>query len=320
MKACNWGWIVCSAFIVSCNPMKSQSPSKLKGLGPEVIYGEDNRKDFYEIQDRHWQELGLSTTALVDFRDLMENPSNPNEYLLKSKTYGQRFRLCEEEKFFQQPSVSFCSGFLVGPQTVVTAGHCLRNEYNCETVRFIFDYKIDSVKSEASTIDKQNVFSCSKLIHTEVNAISGRDFAIVRLDRVVEDYPPLPLRSGGELRMDEELTVIGYPSGLPLKWADQGRLRNTLNPNFLITNLDTYGGNSGSAVFNSQSRLVEGILVRGETDFVYDQASQCRRSKVCLPDSCRGEDVVRISLIYEHLTPGDLMPLEQETSLFQEIK
>ncbi|WP_420540401.1 S46 family peptidase (plasmid) [Paenibacillus polymyxa] len=33
---------------------------------------------------------------------------------------------------------------------------------------------------------------------------------------------------------------------------------------FFVANLDTYGGNSGSPVFNSDTHEVEGILVRGE--------------------------------------------------------
>jgi len=304
-------WMVTLSLLASCSPMKSDRSSKLKILGPEVIYGEDNRKDFYQIEDENWQSLSLSTAALTDFRDLLENPNNPQEYLLKTKSYGQRYHLCEDEKFVEQPTVSFCSGFLVGPQTLVTAGHCLRNDYNCETVRFVFGYKMDSAKAESTVIPKENVFSCSQLIHTETNAVSGRDFAIVRLDREVENFDPLALRSGGELRLEDKLTVVGYPSGLPLKWADQGVLRDIQSPNYVITNLDTYGGNSGSAVFNSQSRLVEGILVRGENDFVYDQISRCWRAKVRQPSDCRGEDVVRISLIYDYLTPKELMPKSQ---------
>ncbi len=35
----------------------------------------------------------------------------------------------------------------------------------------------------------------------------------------------------------------------------------------MICNLDTYGGNSGSAVFNKDGTIVEGILVRGARDY-----------------------------------------------------
>ena len=92
--------------------------------------------------------------------------------------------------------------------------------------------------------------------------------------------------------MGEALTVIGYPSGLPLKVASGGRVR-TVKSEYYVTNLDTYGGNSGSAVFNSTSGEVEGILVRGENDFVSQNG--CVVSNRCTFEGCRGEDVTKIS-------------------------
>jgi hypothetical protein len=60
---------------------------------------------------------------------------------------------------------------------------------------------------------------------------------------------------------------------------------------FFAANLDTYGGNSGSPVFNATSGTVEGILVRGENDFVSN--GSCYVSLVCPTTGCRGEDVTR---------------------------
>jgi hypothetical protein len=60
-----------------------------------------------------------------------------------------------------------------------------------------------------------------------------------------------------------------------------------------VANLDTYGGNSGSPVFNATNHQVEGILVRGENDFVTN--GSCYVSLVCPTTGCRGEDVTRCS-------------------------
>ncbi|MBZ0254010.1 MAG: hypothetical protein K8I02_11785, partial [Candidatus Methylomirabilis sp.] len=54
--------------------------------------------------------------------------------------------------------------------------------------------------------------------------------------------------------------------------------------------------NSGSAVFNAPSvaagaPFVEGILVRGEQDFVFQDT--CFKSNVCTDLGCSGEDVTR---------------------------
>jgi len=57
-------------------------------------------------------------------------------------------------------------------------------------------------------------------------------------------------------------------------------------------NLDTYGGNSGSPVFNSES-IVEGMLVRGETDFVTQDDRMI--SLVCPITGREGENCTRIT-------------------------
>jgi Peptidase S46 len=87
------------------------------------------------------------------------------------------------------------------------------------------------------------------------------------------------------------LYVIGHPCGLPQKYAPRARVRDNTPDTFFVANLDTYGGNSGSPVFNSSSNAVEGILVRGENDFV--SRGSCYVSMVCPTTGCRGEDVTR---------------------------
>ncbi|MEI8190645.1 MAG: hypothetical protein WCI75_13115 [candidate division NC10 bacterium] len=68
------------------------------------------------------------------------------------------------------------------------------------------------------------------------------------------------------------------------------------SPNgYFVANLDTYGGNSGSAVFSATTGLVEGILVRGENDYVWKGG--CRVSNRCPADGCRGEDVTKVSAL-----------------------
>ena len=70
-------------------------------------------------------------------------------------------------------------------------------------------------------------------------------------------------------------------------------VRDNSPDSFFVANLDTYGGNSGSPVFNQDDDVVEGILVRGETDFVFN--GTCVVSNVCPTTGCRGEDVTRTS-------------------------
>jgi hypothetical protein len=50
-------------------------------------------------------------------------------------------------------------------------------------------------------------------------------------------------------------------------------------------------------VFNTTTGLIEGILVRGETDYTYRTGGGqfCRISNRCANDGCRGEDVTKIA-------------------------
>jgi hypothetical protein len=51
-----------------------------------------------------------------------------------------------------------------------------------------------------------------------------------------------------------------------------------LRRNYFTANLDSYAGNSGSPVFNQKTGRVEGILIQGADDFVYNEENQCLES------------------------------------------
>jgi V8-like Glu-specific endopeptidase len=123
------------------------------------------------------------------------------------------------------------------------------------------------------------------------------DYAVVELNRDVEGATPMKFRKSGKITDGQELVVIGHPSGLPTKIADGAFVRNNSSKAFFSASLDTYGGNSGSAVFNVNTGEIEGILVRGENDYVRN--GSCTASNLCPMDGCRGEDVTRIMNVKE---------------------
>ncbi len=99
------------------------------------------------------------------------------------------------------------------------------------------------------------------------------------------------IRRAGRFGNTQAIHVIGRPSGLPTKFAGGAAVRNNQPNAFFVANLDNYGGNSRSPVFNSATHEVEGILVQGETDFV--QQGNCMVSLVCPNAGYRGEDCTR---------------------------
>jgi V8-like Glu-specific endopeptidase len=266
-----------------------------------VIYGDDNRLDLYQVQDQHLLSLADSTVALVFMTDITTNGSTATLSTTPFRT-SFRYPLCETERFAEQDTVAFCSGFLVAPNIVLTAGHCVQNQGNpnsdCNTTRFVFGFNVPTEGYRPLQISTSEIYSCKHLIKYKQDS-SGADFSVVELDRPVTNHRPLKMRLTGDPAVNDELTVIGHPSGLPVKVAG-GAILRSLNNGFIRASLDTYGGNSGSAVFNSSTYEVEGILVRGEIDFVLKD-NKCMESKVCGQNDCRGEDVTRISEVLPFL-------------------
>jgi V8-like Glu-specific endopeptidase len=259
----------------------------------KVIYGDDNRQDVFASTNASYIELAKSTAAMI-------NPTN-----LKSITNGeveingstlQARGICAQERFSQQISAANCSGFLVADNKLVTAGHCIKNEADCRSYKWVFDYKVDSAEQGKVNVPSSSVYSCKRVISRKLDTASKDDYAYIELDRKVTDRHPLKVRKSGKPSKGDSLVVIGHPTGLPTKISDGANIRS-LQAKFFTANLDTYGGNSGSAVFNTETEEVEGILVRGETDYVYNSSLGCQVSNVCSNDGCRGEDVTFITNI-----------------------
>jgi V8-like Glu-specific endopeptidase len=261
-----------------------------------VIYGNDDRLDYYEVQDPLWKASADSTVALIRAADLSDNNGITT---IVTVPYGQVYQLCPSERFWSQQSAAICSGFLVRSDLVVTAGHCISSQDDCDKTRMVLGFQITDPNSLPHTVATDQVYSCAKIVHT-VSVATGEDFAVVKLDRPVTQVPPLLYRTSGKIGVGESLHVIGYPYGLPAKLAGGATVR-AVQSEFLTANLDTFGGNSGSAVFNSVTGEVEGILVRGENDFVFQ--GNCRVSNRCPDGGCRGEDVTLFERVLPYLDP-----------------
>jgi subtilisin-like proprotein convertase family protein len=176
----------------------------------------------------------------------------------------------------------------------------------------VFGFAIEQPNGTAQVALRDNVYSCRELIHAQAPS-NGADFGVIRLDRPVTNHVPLRLRQSGAIRAGDGIFVVGHPAGLPQKLADGATVRS-VNTDYFVANLDTYGGNSGSAVFNAVTREVEGILVRGETDFV--SSGSCQVSNRCSSSGCRGEDVTRIDQVLSFLPSPTQPPPPPEPSEF----
>ncbi len=281
-----------------------------------VIYGEDDRVDLSEATEMQ-QELARSTAVMVPKERIKKSLFSRMASLSGARSFDEQVTdyegipLCKEERFRDKITGGVCSGFLIGADIMVTAGHCIMTDEQCKAHDWVFDFLPD--ENAKYRIPKKNIYSCEKLIAWKNDFITGLDYAIIKLSKRVSGRKPLDIRRKGKIEDNADVMVIGNPYGLATKVAAGAKVVDNEDEAFFVTDLDTLQGNSGSAVFNAKTGVVEGILVRGEDDFEYDYDRECFKSKRCADaNECRGEDVIRITELPEINSGGKLHMIAQK--------
>jgi S1-C subfamily serine protease len=253
------------------------------------IYGVDNRKDHFDMP-KAVKPLAASSVALVKKADLTKTSAG---WQLQTVPFQDEYQLCSDETFAVQPLGCFCSGVLVAPDVIATAGHCVERASELAGIRFVFGFRMIDEDQVQTTFDADDVYTGKQVIGRQLTA-DGTDWALVKLDRPVKGRTPVKLRTSGKIGNRDRVFVIGHPCGLPQKFADGASVQLNARANYFTATLDTYGGNSGSPVFSAKTKALEGLLVRGQTDFVW--VGNCRVSQVYPSSGSAGEDVTRTAV------------------------
>lgn len=279
--------LVLSLFL---SPLSHSQQPMIQFGGTQLIYGADDRVEVEDYDDLDFQEKAKSVAVKISKRRLNEEDSPPNSIEFYDRKLNQRIRnLCPTERFFEQSSIGDCTGFLVGPKTLITAGHCVNNSYECTNNRWVFDFKKDTTEFK-----RENVYSCKRVLDHDQTYTNKKvsDYAVIELDRPVINRSPLKFRRFGKVSSGTPLVVIGHPLGLPMKITDGARVTRMndlekthpwrsiiLRENYFTANLDTYSGASGSPVFNKNTGKVEGLIIQGAEDFTTNEKNFCLESR-----------------------------------------
>lgn len=241
------------------------------------IFGKDNR---VEAKTRmNYNGYTMATATMVEIDKIQGDRiycDNLKEFIIDR--FGDH-DFDPSVKFLDQPSAGMCTGFLIAPDIIVTAGHCITEAEDCEKYEWVFDYTSDvPYNSEEGyiTIPASKRYKCKEVLATKL--ISGSetiDYAIIRLDRAT-DRVPYRFRTGLKPNLFDSVDMIGAPSGIPLKLVDNAIVTKNAESQYFVTNLDAFPGNSGGPVFNKNG-FIEGILVRGPRfgDYEYDEDCDC---------------------------------------------
>jgi len=219
---------------------------------------------------------------------------------LRATTLANSYGLCLDQRFRDQPTAASCSATLIDDDLLVTAGHCLGSQQECQAQRFVLGYQMEL--EGLAPLSSGDVFSCQQLVMTYDDG--QVDYAFVKLDRPVPltQGEPAPVRRAQlPLQEGDPLVMMGFPSGLPLKIDDGGFVSDprALTSDFFMATVDAFGGNSGSGVFNASGEQV-GILVRGEQDYV--QRGRCTVVNELSLDRGPGDSAEEITYLHQALS------------------
>jgi len=273
----------------------------------DVVYGEDDRKEVFEV-DGELRDLATRSIVAIVQKDNLDETDPANIGVLADSA-GSSLGLCRSERFWEDPVAASCSGTLIADDLVLTAAHCLGSGMgahstisaarSCKAKRFVFGYYKDG-PGDMHPIRSEDVFSCAEpvLVRKQGTMVGANrvdlDFAVVRLDRsATPRFAPVKLRPDPEQLPSSSLTVLGFPSGMPLKIAGNGKVTSVRSEgDFFSATVDTFAGNSGSGIFDSKTFEQVGVLLGGEPD--YERNGSCSVVSRCSDTGCDGKRSERV--------------------------
>lgn len=280
------GLALCSVLSFGVGCVRVETETEVSRSEQAIVYGNDNRQEAWEFADSTMSDaLIQSSVALVPASRIVdESSANPS---LSASTLLELVGLCPEERFALQPCAADCSGTLISPDLVLTAGHCLVST-PCPDLRLVFDYRTQPDGS-LRPLQPDAIFHCSNVVASRFDALV--DYALIRLDRPALGRLPARVRVGNlPLPVSSELVFAGYPTGLPLKLAaDAWVSRNRDDAlDYFAASLDAFPGSSGSGVFAADTLELVGVLARGpQPAYGRTSGESCVRP-VYVPDSTPG--------------------------------
>jgi hypothetical protein len=268
--------------LVGCSQATDEVSARVQ---EPVVYGEDRRVQYYEISDPALRTLVASTSIALVSQDNVRIVDGG--VVLNGPTWQAQDGLCADVTFGADPVVAYCSGVLIAPDLVLTAGHCL-SAYDCTRMALVRNFRRSS-GTDLETIGIDDLRFCGSVVawnSGEDNADDRTDFAWIKLDHPLDSGQNDPrwvfLPEGA--RVDGTAVMsFGYGAGGPVK-LDTGRISDArlASRDFLLTNLDAFAGMSGAPILDQQDHLI-GIDNRGAPDLVVDPVEGCKRPNV-LPE------------------------------------
>lgn len=264
--------------------------------GQKAIYGSFDSKFTSKQSPQHILYMSTGIAYIVPKKNVKKLDKKTN--MIVAKPLSDVANLCSYENFSDHRASSpTCTGFLVAPDLVATAGHCVTDKKSCKNLNFVFGVTSAKEFSQGFQIDKTNFYSCKKIITTNQN--DRRDYALIKLNKKVQARHIFEIEDDSRLNDESSVYMIGHPLGLPVTYTRAVPVSNYYFNDFFTAPLNSFSGNSGSPVINSSTNKVVGILASGQKDF--DEPTDLRSCKTYARYKNGAETITRISLLEDFL-------------------
>jgi hypothetical protein len=285
--------------------------SRLRGIRERIVFLETTIHGDFDIVESSSvaaPPLGISTLApqtqanlnaqaavIIVEKDRIEPDEATGRFRLIPANAGDFHELCEDEKYAKAITArSVGSGILVGPSSILTAAHCVAGLVPLENLYFVFDF-VGTIGSERVEFEPTDVYEGETIL--DKNMALPIDWAVVKLKSKVQRRSPVRVFEGDPTPVGTDVYVIGHPLGMTRKSAGGAHVRSGTAATF-VANLDVFGGNSGSAVYDAATNDLLGVVTDGSVDLLLcGCADGCKRPQKCADNGCNGEVVVRTTEI-----------------------
>ncbi len=263
----------------------ASSSKELETRRQSVIYQKNDLQDYFEVGEQRQRDLVKESTLALFYREEV-NFDDPYDVQVRAIPSSESDKYCPETPYLSQPHGAHCTGTLIADDLVLSAGHCVLSQEDCEKTMFVFDYYLVQEDRVENILSSDDIFYCDELVVREESLEEDgqgliqayQDYAIVRLDRGVgASRKPVELQLKAD-SVDEgaPLLQVGTPLGTPIKVDDGAsvQLAGSIDSGFFLGNTDGFSGGSGSGVYNEAGRLI-GIYGGGRADFSNDPDRDC---------------------------------------------
>ena len=163
-----------------------------------------------------------------------------------------------------QMDLSSCTGTLIGPDTVLCAGHCTQDATNLSaasgSVTFDFQTNCDGTRPAGYN---PRFYKVNKIIRAHFISVGSLDYSLLQLKTPVVGIAPIPMRPDLPA-VNDPVFEVHHPQAITKKVS----ARHTGAParissmpfqsgfRYLIANCDLTGGSSGSALFDMSGQII----------------------------------------------------------------